>query len=149
MKSIFDENTREEVIKRINLLHQDSNARWGKMTVTQMVRHCSLCEQYYQGATKVKRSFSGRMVGQKAIKGILKDETTGISKNAPTSPVFIVSEDIQDLETEKQNWKSLIRKYEAFEEDKFVHWFFGKMTKTQLGQFIYKHCDHHLKQFGV
>lgn len=38
MKSIFEKNIREAVIERINLLHEDSDALWGKMTVTQMVR---------------------------------------------------------------------------------------------------------------
>ena len=149
MKSIFEKNIREAVIERINLLHEDSDALWGKMTVTQMVRHCILCEQYYQGSIKVKRSFLGRMFGQNAIKGILKDETTSFGKNAPTSAVFIVNEDIHDLEMEKRNWKLLIEKYETFEKDPFVHWFFGRMSRAQLGQFIYKHCDHHLKQFGA
>jgi hypothetical protein len=40
MKSIFEKNIREALIERINLLHEDSDALWGKMTVTQMVRHC-------------------------------------------------------------------------------------------------------------
>lgn len=61
MKSIFEKNIRQAVIERINLLHEDSDALWGKMTVTQMVRHCILCEKYYQGSIKVKRSFLGRM----------------------------------------------------------------------------------------
>jgi len=38
MKSIFEKNIREAVIERIDLLHEDSDALWGKMTVTQMVR---------------------------------------------------------------------------------------------------------------
>ncbi len=54
-----------------------------------------------------------------------------------------------DFETEKANWKQLIERYEAFNAKKFTHWFFGEMTKEQLGQFIYKHSDHHLKQFGA
>ncbi|WP_336829237.1 DUF1569 domain-containing protein [Sphingobacterium multivorum] len=149
MKSIFEKNIREAVVERINLLNEDSDALWGKMTVTQMVKHCILCEQHYQGSIKVKRSFLGRMVGQDAIKGILKDEITSFGKNAPTSAVFIVNEDIHYLEIEKPNWKLLIDKYETFEKDTFLHRFFGRISRAQLGQFIYKHCNHHLKQFGA
>lgn len=29
------------------------------------------------------------------------------------------------------------------------HPFFGKLTSEQWGKGIYKHLDHHLKQFGV
>ncbi len=46
MKSIFEKNIREAVIERINLLHEDSDALWGKMTVTQLL---SISEMLGQG----------------------------------------------------------------------------------------------------
>jgi hypothetical protein len=55
---------------------------------------------------------------------------------------------VEDIAVEKAKWRSLIEQYRAFDKDYFIHWFFGKMSKEQLGQFIYKHCDHHLKQFS-
>lgn len=149
MKSIFDKKTRDEVINRINSLTANSKPLWGKMTVAQMVRHCSLCEEYYYGNIKVSRSFLGRIFGKVAINGILKDENSTFKRNAPTSPSFKVTEDINDLEAEKGKWKVLIERYSTFGNENFTHWFFGTMTKPQLGQFIYKHCDHHLKQFGM
>lgn len=149
MKSIFEIETRKEVINRINALETASEPKWGKMTVAQMLRHCSLCEEYYFGNIKVKRSFFGHLFGKKAIRGILKDDHSTIGKNAPTSPVFQVADLVIDFENEKQKWISLIEGYSTFNNDGFIHWFFGKMTKDQLGQFIYKHCDHHLRQFGV
>jgi hypothetical protein len=85
MKSIFDTETRVEV----------------KMTVTQMVHHCSLCEEYYFGNIKVNRSLLGRIFGKTAIKGILKDENSALKKNTPTSPIFKMSESVTDLESEK------------------------------------------------
>ncbi|MBZ5857310.1 DinB family protein [Flavihumibacter profundi] len=149
MKSIFDKNTREEVIYRINSLSNNSTANWGKMTVTQMVKHCAKCEEYYYGKLKVKRSILGRLIGKKVIKAILKDETSALKKNAPTSPEFEVNEDKLDFEKERAAWSQLIEGYENFDNEIFTHWFFGEMTKEQLGQFIYKHCDHHLRQFGA
>ncbi|WP_300600883.1 DUF1569 domain-containing protein [Niabella sp.] len=149
MKSIFDSQTRHEVINRMDALTENSRPQWGKMTVAQMVRHCALCEEYYYGNVKVGRSFIGRIFGRVAIKAILKDEYSTIRSNAPTSPAFKVTDTINDLEIEKSKWKALIERYSAFQEEIFRHWFFGKMTREQLGQFIYKHCDHHLKQFGV
>jgi hypothetical protein len=149
LKSIFDKEIRDEIIDRINSLNENSKAQWGKMTVAQMVRHCSICEEYYYGKLKVKRSFLGRIFGKIAIAVILKDETAGLKKNSTTPPLFKVTESNLHLETEKDNWKQLINKYETFPEDHFTHWFFGRMTKKQLGQFIYKHSDHHLRQFGA
>lgn len=149
MKSIFDKEIRYTVINRINSLNENSKAQWGRMTVAQMVRHCSICEEYYYGKLKVKRSFLGRIFGKLAIEMILSNETTGFKKNSTTPPQFKVTELDLLVETEKDNWKQLINKYETFPEDQFTHWFFGKMNRRQLGQFIYKHSDHHLRQFGV
>jgi hypothetical protein len=36
-----------------------------------------------------------------------------------------------------------------YSNEDFIHDFFGKMTKEQIGVFAYKHTDHHLRQFGV
>ncbi|WP_448634870.1 DUF1569 domain-containing protein [Pedobacter panaciterrae] len=44
---------------------------------------------------------------------------------------------------------NLIADFENFSNDKFIHDFFGKMTREQIGIFVYKHSDHHLRQFNV
>ena len=148
MKSIFDIQIRTEILSRIDRLNQESKAAWGQMTVTQMVKHCALCEEYYHGNLFVKRSFLGRLIGKMVLNKMLKDDQSIFQKNAPTSPHFRVNNNIGNLEIEKEKWKSLIKQYSFFDKEYFTHWFFGKMSKEQLGQFIYKHCDHHLRQFG-
>lgn len=149
MKSIFDAPDRKEVLQRISSLSETSRPQWGKMTVAQMVKHCSLCEDYYFGNIVIGRSILGRLIGQKALRSILKDEQSVIARNAPTSPHFIIRDADLKLNQEKERWISLVEKYESYDHPEFVHWFFGPMTKAQLGQFIYKHCDHHLRQFGA
>ena len=148
MKSIFDQTTRNEVINRIDLLNTGSKAQWGTMTVGQMVRHCSICEDYYFGKIKIKRSWLGIFVGRIAINSILKNANSNMGRNAPTATSFRVTEDVKNLEEEKEKWKLAMNRYATFSDDYFAHWFFGKMTKEELGQFIYKHCDHHLRQFN-
>lgn len=148
MKSIFDPKVRKELIERINSLTQESKPQWGSMTVIQMVKHCILCEEYYFGNIPMKRALIGRVFGKMAMEAILKDENSGIRKNSTTREEFKVTDTGGDLELEKDKWKILIERYEQFSGEGFVHWFFGKMSKNQLGAFIYKHSDHHLKQFG-
>ncbi|HLW39010.1 MAG TPA: hypothetical protein VKX31_01370 [Brumimicrobium sp.] len=47
-------------------------------------------------------------------------------------------------------WKQVfIKEYESYQNPNFVHDFFGEMTNEEIGILIYKHCDHHLRQFGV
>ncbi len=149
MKSIFDKTDQNEIKARIDSLDQNSKAEWGKMSVEQMVKHCILCEEYYFGKVPVKRSFLGRIIGKMAIKGILKPGNTMLRKNSPTVPAFLVTGPVTDLEGQKSTWKSLIDRYDSYPAEYFTHWFFGKMTKEQLGQFVYIHCNHHLTQFNV
>lgn len=149
MKSIFDPLIRQEVLQRIDALQPTSQPQWGTMDVGQMVRHCALCEEYYFGKTQIPRSFLGRLIGPLALRGLLKDDNTRLGRNAPTNDWFKVKEPVADLDKAKEWWKSLVADYANYQQPSFLHWFFGKMTRDQLGQFVYKHCDHHLRQFGV
>ena len=147
MKSIFDKTTRDEIIARINSLSDQSTAQWGKMNIFQMLRHCILCEEMYLRNKKYKRAFIGRILGKIGLKRFLKDESP-LGKNAPTRPAFRISEMKGDVANEKRKWISLIEEYAHYSNEEFEHWFFGKMTKEQVGQFVFKHTDHHLRQFN-
>jgi hypothetical protein len=147
MKSVLDKDTRDELIRRIHKLNEHSKPQWGQMNVYQMLKHCVLCEELYLGKTKHKRSFIGRLFGKGGLKNILREDKP-FPRNAPTSPVFKVREQHGDVLFEKRKWISLIEEYENYSSD-FVHWFFGRMTPEQVGYFVYKHNDHHLRQFNV
>jgi hypothetical protein len=148
MKTILDNITRDKLIRRIVSLNENSKAQWGKMNVYQMLQHCVLCEEMYLGKTSYPRTFPGRIFGRMGLKSLLKDETP-IQKNAPTSPAFKIKKINGDVEATKNKWIALIQEYDQYKHDGFVHWFFGKMTKEQVGQFVYKHTDHHLRQFNA
>src|SRR4051812_42550346 len=147
MKTIFDKTTRDELIARINTLNTDSKPQWGTMNVYQMLKHCTVAEEFYQGEVSHKRMFLGRILGQWALKGMLKDDAP-MRRNAPTSDHFKIKEVSGDVEAEKQKLIKLLNAYEHFNITGFVHWFFGKMTREQIGQLVYKHTDHHLRQFN-
>lgn len=137
-----------ELIKRINTLHKDCTAQWGKMNVYQMTRHCTFWEEWIQGLNKhhYKQEFLGLIFGKIALRSMVKDDKP-LAKNVPTIKAFKVKELTGDLEAEKQRWMSLIRGYEFYSNPDFVHDFFGKMTVEQIGILAYKHSDHHLRQF--
>ncbi len=147
MKTIFDKETRDDVINRINSLNENSKAQWGKMNVYQMAKHCALWEEMIQGRQKYKRAFTGRIFGRMALKSVLKDATP-LGKNSPTIPELKIKGN-GDIGLEKINWISGIEAYANFSNPGFVHPFFGTMTKDQIGFFVYKHADHHLRQFGA
>ena len=148
MKSVFDKSTRDELIARINTLNENSKAQWGKMNIYQMLKHCVLCEEMYLGRKKYKRAFIGRVFGRIGLRDILKDERP-LQKNAPTSAAFRITEGTGDVRAEKARWMQLMNEYAQYTNNDFVHWFFGKMTREQVGYFAYKHTDHHLRQFNA
>jgi len=147
MKTIFDKATRDQLINRINTVNESSTAQWGKMNIYQMLKHCTLCEEMYLGKKKYKRAFIGRLIGKIGLKNLLRDENP-LRRNAPTGTAFKIKEKNGDVNAEKKKWVSLIEEYGHYSPDHFEHWFFGKMTKEQLGYFVYKHTDHHLRQFN-
>ena len=146
MKTIFNQDIRNGFLDRINKLHKDSKAQWGAMSVCQMVKHCVQWEEMALGKTKYKQSFIGKAFGKMALKNMIKADSP-VKKNMPTVPSFKITDLDGDLEVEKQKWIELIKEYEQFSNDNFIHPFFGKLTEEQIGILAYKHIDHHLKQF--
>ena len=146
MKSIFDQSTRDEIKNRIQSLSGNNTAQWGKMNISQMMRHCTKWDEMALVKTKYKQSFIGKLFGKMALKDIMKDEP--MKKNMPTVPSFKVKEEINIAE-EKIKWIKLIDEYENYSANGFIHPFFGMMTKDQAGYLAYKHIDHHLRQFNA
>ena len=147
MKTVLDSATRDALVARIRLLNENSTAQWGKMTIYQALKHCVLCEEMYLGRKSYKRAFIGRLFGKMSLNNLLKDESP-MPRNAPTGPEFKITGGSGDIALEKEKWIALINDYGHFQNTGFVHWFFGKMTREQVGYFAYKHADHHLRQFG-
>ncbi len=144
MKTVYDKTTRDELINRINSLNENNTAQWGKMNVSQMLKHCSQWDEMAMGKKKYKQSFIGKLFGKMALKNMLKNEP--IKENLPTVPAFKIKEKINFAE-EKEKWINLLNEYEYFSNDGFIHPFFGAMSKEHTGYIVYKHTDHHLRQF--
>lgn len=147
MKTIFDPAIREELISRINALDENSAALWGKMNVYQMMKHCTLWEEMILENKLYKHAFIGRLFGKMALRSVLKDESP-LKRNTPTLNELIITE-YGDVSPEKAKWASLLESYKNYSFESFMHPFFGKMTREQVGRLAYKHSDHHLRQFNV
>lgn len=146
MKTVFDQATRDQLISRINMLSEVSTAQWGRMNIYQMVKHCRLWEEMILRGKKYKQAFIGRLFGRMALKSVLKDESP-LRRNTPTLPELRITGN-GAVSCEKSKWIALIGEYAHFSNTDFVHPFFGRMTKEQIGYLAYKHTDHHLRQFN-
>jgi hypothetical protein len=148
MKTVFDETTRAELISRIHSLNESSTAQWGKMNVYQMLKHCTIWEEWILGKTnhEYTQEFLGLIFGKMALNSSVKDDRP-MKRNMPAGR-FKVREKSGNVELQKEKWIGLINEYANFSNPGFIHDFFGKMTTEQIGIFAYKHSDHHLRQFS-
>ncbi|MEP6673712.1 MAG: DUF1569 domain-containing protein [Ferruginibacter sp.] len=148
MKSLFENNAYEEVVRRVNALTPQSQGQWGKMNVSQMMAHCCNQIETAFGDKKLKPNFILGLIGPLLKKKLYEDKP--FTKSLPTDKSFIVADE-RDFEKEKSRLLNLIKR---FYEDKGTligskkHPFFGNLSKEQWAMGTYKHLDHHLQQFG-
>ncbi|HOY14427.1 MAG TPA: DUF1569 domain-containing protein [Saprospiraceae bacterium] len=150
VNTIFDPELRKDIIQRATSIHEKCEPKWGKMNVSQMLRHCKLWDSWVQGYGEWEyfNGSRGLEFEAAALKAITADNTP-INRNANASNLFIVTEIVPDFESEKQEWIQRLEAYSKFHNPSFIHDFFGFMNKEQIGILAYKHNDHHLRQFGV
>jgi hypothetical protein len=149
MKSIFNHDDKNDILNRLDQLHPDSKALWGKMNVSQMLAHCIVPAQISTGDIPGKRNVFGIIFGKMAKKRMVTAEP--FKKNLPTDPSFVIKHAPDFYESQKA-LKALIEKLYYTDKTELVqrkHPFFGKMTLDEWGLLSYKHFDHHLRQFGV
>ncbi|MCM3439237.1 DUF1569 domain-containing protein [Metabacillus halosaccharovorans] len=149
MKNIFIQLNSEEMLNRIDKLSPNSKPQWGKMDVAQMLAHCSAFQDIAMGYSFPARGWLGILIGN-FVKPILYNDKP-LAKNMSTIPTILI-EDAKEFETEKERLKQKIITFQNNGPEKCTthpHPFFGKLTSEQWGKGIYKHLDHHLKQFGV
>ena len=118
------------------------------MNVAQMLAHCCTPYDQIEGRTGggpwllrllALYLFRGSAVGEKPFK-----------KNIPTPKSFVIA-DLRDFERERARLNTFIEIVHsqgtaAFEGRRHVS--FGILTAKQWSNLLYKHLDHHLRQFS-
>lgn len=144
--TLYDASRRDELARRLATLPHDRAALWGKFTAPQMISH--LLEAYRMSRGEIvlpQRPFPLRWLVRRLLIHVLP-----FPKGAPTAP------------------EMLSRKPDAWEADVAAlqaaigavrrpmagavlatHPLFGHMSAHDWGVLLYKHTDHHLRQFGV
>ena len=150
MKNIFNATDTNEVINRIGKLSPNSKPLWGKMSVAQMLAHCSVSYELVYEDKHPKPNAFMKFILKTLVKKSVVNETP-YKHNSQTAPYFIIKGD-KDFEKEKTRLINHIHKTqelgEGYFDGKESH-SFGKLSKTEWNNMFYKHLDHHLSQFGV
>jgi hypothetical protein len=151
MKNLFDATVANQVKTRLGKLGPQSERHWGKMTAAQMLAHCSLSMQWAVGElVPEKGALPARLMGRLVKPMVFRNEDP-LRRSSPTAQSLIVI-DRRDLDKERDRLSRLIDKFAAGGPAGCTtnpHSFFGKMTPDEWAILMYKHLDHHLRQFGV
>jgi Protein of unknown function (DUF1569) len=148
MTSLFDSAAQEKILERLNALPATAVRQWGKMDAAQMLAHCTSALEVGTGDRPRKQALIGRIFAPFVKSSLLGEKAFG--KNSPTDPTFVVS-DARDFTREKQRLIDIVARFckgGVSEAAKHTHSFLGKITGDEWGVMMYKHLDHHLRQFG-
>lgn len=150
MESIFDKSTLASYKTRIEQLTPESQPDWGKMSVSEMLAHCSLVFEYNNGQRQAKVNPIMRFL----LKRMMKTAIIGKSaykQSSPTAPYFKVVNH-EKFELEKARLLTNLQKYSDDGPDVAAsrkHVWLGELSAEDWSWAMIKHLDHHLKQFGV
>ena len=149
MKSLFEDQALTKLVNRTNKLSIESQAQWGKMDVSKMLYHCCKVFEMASAERAEPRLFIGRLLAPIFKSIFYNDKPFG--KGAPTGK-FSLTSDPQDILAQRDKllkWVDLFHKEGVVISKNALHPFFGTFTPAQWGIGMYKHLDHHLRQFGV
>jgi hypothetical protein len=149
MPNLFDAAAKQSVLSRLQSLAPRSPRQWGKMNVSQMLAHCTAALERGTGDVPSRQMLIGKIFAPFARESLLGDKP--FSRNSPTDPGFIITDD-RDFDREKARLTDLVTRFcerGPVEAGKNVHSFLGRMSGDEWGILMYKHLDHHLRQFGA
>ncbi|HRI80113.1 MAG TPA: DUF1569 domain-containing protein [Cyclobacteriaceae bacterium] len=148
MKNLFNGPDTVEILNRVEKLTPDAKREWGQMDVAQMVSHCGNALEMAMGIINPPRELIGRLIG-----GLFKSQYYNekpFSPGSPTNAMIKVS-GTRDFAKEKERLIKRIKEFSTAGEPgctQHPHPFFGKLSPAEWSIGMYKHTDHHLRQFG-
>jgi hypothetical protein len=150
MRNLFNATAAKEVKERAAQLRPDSERQWGTMNPAQALAHCSAGLEWAVGDRVPPRMLVGRLIGR-MVKPLALGNDDPMRRNSPTAKDLVVKDE-RDLETERERLCGLIDRFTSAGPEGCTthpHSFFGPLKPAEWATLMYKHLDHHLRQFGV
>lgn len=149
MRNIQVATDLNEIKNRIKSLSPHHSAKWGLMNLQEMLMHCTKQLQLALGEIKadnqgsmIMRTKLGRWISLSAIpwpRSVLTPKEMNMAKQK------LVLTEVESEKTIILDYLDKVKQAENLEP----HPFFGKLSRQEWARLVYKHLDHHLKQFGA
>lgn len=150
MKNLFEAATVTEIKIRMSLLQPNSERLWGTMNPAQALAHCCAGIEMAMAEKGPPRLLIGKLVGWFAKRSLIVNGTP-MRRNSPTHKSLQVTDE-RDFEFERQRLRALVDCFVAGGAAKCTqhpHFFFGRLTPVEWASLMYRHLDHHFRQFQV
>jgi hypothetical protein len=148
MQNLFNESDRQLLLQRLQQLSITSHRQWGVLSVEEMVWHLRMQLEFALGKQKRELVLNSylRFPPLRWLALYLVPWPKG-SATAPQMNVKKVNPTVGGLDQERE---ALLRCLDEVLAAPSLnpHPLFGIMNKPLWGRLIWKHIDHHLRQFG-
>ena len=147
-ENLFHPADRARIEERIRILAPGAVRQWGKMDAAQALAHCCVGIEAATGDRPMRQKFIGKILTP-FFKGYFLGPKP-FSRDAPTDRSFVVA-DPREFAREKDRLLALVAKFAGAGPDaaaRHEHAFLGRLTGEEWGRGMWKHLDHHLRQFG-
>ena len=148
MPTFWDATARDAFCQRVARLTPDTPARWGRFNAAQMVAHLNDAMRMTSGELPVAPK--NMPLRYPPLKQLII-YVAPFPKSAPTAPELVIT-------ATPNEWAGDVRTLTTL-MDRFAvrgqagpwpdHPAFGRLSPRAWGVLVYRHMDHHLKQFGV
>ncbi len=147
-KTVFDDEARAALMARVMRVQTGMKPQWGQFNAVKMLRHVGAGVEMALGELKCEPKKGP--LRNPFVRWLVIDSPMPMPKGAPTAPELI-SQPTAGVEEEQVRLGAALERLAA--RHKASEWAehpaFGKLDGRQWGKLIWKHVDHHLRQFGV
>ena len=149
MKNLHTTEQVESIKSRVQSVQRNNPRNWGSLELAQALAHCSAGIDMALGDIRPKRRFVGRLIGA-VIKPLVLRDDKPLRPNAPSVSEILVPNP-QSVESERARLIAQIDRFAAARThcSTHPHAWFGRMTADEWAVLMYKHLDHHLRQFSA
>jgi len=140
----------EEIIEKLNSLKKNSLPRWGEMSSSQMIKHCSSFIDLYLGKIKVPfwYKYFGTTIGKLFLSYISKKSPLETPRNIRTEKSIKIIDENLDFDYEKKLLIEIFNKLHKI-KGQINHPIYGVMKSEKILFLIKHHTIHHLNQFNL
>jgi hypothetical protein len=149
MRSIWEPGAAREIGDRLGRVAPDRKGEWGRMTAPQMV--CHLADSLKMTIGELPVAAKNLPIRFPPLKQLII-YVAPFPKGAPTAPELLARPP-RDWQADVAELRALVDRVAVRGQDPQAAWpahpAFGRMSRRAWGVLVYRHMDHHLRQFGA